>query len=131
MDGRQSLQVDLGTRDLRSASYFTVYKSFDTAKENSIWHITNDQKTTLVLTTDRMADLPAYQYMNYKDVVRDQPKVNVYVQHKEKDSLELTKQWWNIGVRPTAPLLPVINLKGLVRRSLPTTGCSTAASGCR
>lgn len=114
MDGRQSLQVDFGTRDLRSASYFTVYQSFDTAKENSIWHITNDQKTTLVLTTDRMADLPAYQYMNYKDVVRNQPKVNVYVQHKEKDSLELTRQQWNIGVRPTTPLLPVINLKGLI-----------------
>ncbi len=114
LDGRQSLQVDLGTRDLRSASYFTVYQSFDTAKENGIWHIANDQKTTLVLTTDRMADLAAYQYMNYKDVVRDQPKVNVYVQHKEKDSLSPTKQWWHIGVKPTAPLLPVINLKGLL-----------------
>src|SRR5258705_2275747 len=55
VEGISPFRIDLGTRDLHSASYFTVYQSQDTAKENTIWHIVNDQKTTLVLTTDRMA----------------------------------------------------------------------------
>src|SRR6266700_2020032 len=55
--GQSPLRISLGDRDLRSASYFTVYQSFDTANENSIWHMTGSQQTTMVLTTDRMADL--------------------------------------------------------------------------
>jgi hypothetical protein len=107
------LRIDLGDRDLRSSSYFTVYQTLDTAGENSIWHMTSNQQTSLVLTTDRMADLSVYKYMNYKDVVRANPKVNIYVQHKD-DSIAPTNQWWNIGVKPAAPQLPIVNLKGLV-----------------
>jgi hypothetical protein len=113
-NGLAPLRVQLGSRDLRSASFFTVYQSLDTSGENSIWHFTKNQNTSLVLTTDRMADLSVYRYMNYTDVVRDQPKVNVYVQHKEKDSFTVTDQWWNIGIKPVSPQLPVSNFKGLV-----------------
>lgn len=112
--GRQPLQVDLGNRDLRSASYFTVYQSQDTANENGIWYITAGDKTTMVLTTDRMADLSVLQYMNYKDVVRDQPKVNIYVQNKEKDTTAAINQVWNIGTKPVTPQVPIVNFTGLV-----------------
>lgn len=114
INNNQSLQVDLGNRDLRSVSYFTVYQSLDTATENSIWHITNDQQTTLILTTDRMADLSVYQYMNFKDVVKGQPKVNSYVHHKEQGSSIATNQLWHIGMKPATPQLPVANFKGLL-----------------
>src|SRR5438105_10351818 len=114
VNGMQPLRINLGESDLSNASYFTVYQALDTAEENSIWHITNDQQTTLILTTRRMADLSVYQYMNYTDVVRGQPKVNIYVQHKEKDTAIVTKQWWNIGVKPVTPQLPVINFTGLI-----------------
>lgn len=114
VDGSESLQVDLGTRDLHDASYFTVYQSLDTANENTIWHVVNGQQTTLVLTTSRMADLPARKYMNYTDVVKGQPKVNSYVQHKKKDSLPVSNQFWNIGIKPASPNLPVSAFKGLI-----------------
>jgi hypothetical protein len=114
VDGLSPLQVELGTRDLHDASYFTVYQSLDTANENTIWHIVNGEQTTLVLTTSRMADLPAHKYMNYTDLVKGQPKVNSYVQHKKKDSLPAADQWWNIGVKPVTPNLPVSAFKGLI-----------------
>jgi hypothetical protein len=114
VNGSQPLQVNLGYGDWRSVSLFTVYQSTDTATENSIWHLTNDQQTTLILTTDRMADLSDYQYMNFKDVVRSQPKVNVYVHHKENDSTTFTNQRWFIGQKPATPPLPVVNFKGLI-----------------
>lgn len=115
LTGLSPLRVDLGERDLRSASYFTVYQALDTTNEKMVWYMTSNEQTTLVLTTDRMADLSVNQYMNYRDVVRTQPKVNSYVQHKEKDTTgAITKQWWNIGVKPTSPQLPVMDFKGLV-----------------
>lgn len=107
------MRVNLGSHDFNSATYFTVYQSLDVTNENSIWHITSDQKTSLVLTTDRMADLSDYQYMNYTDVIRSQPKVNVYVQHKP-DSVIHTNQFWNIGTKPVTPQLPVSSFRGLV-----------------
>jgi hypothetical protein len=113
-NGANSLSVDFGSRDLRSSTYFTVYQAFDTANEHNIWHISNDQQTTIVLTTDRMADLSLYKYMNYIDVVRDQPKVNVYVQNKNLDSIIPTKQLWKIGMKPTTPQLPIVNFKGYI-----------------
>lgn len=73
MDGGSLLQIGLGTRDLHDASYFTVYQSLDTGRENTVWHLVNGQHTTLVLTTSRMADLSARKYMNYTDLVRGQP----------------------------------------------------------
>src|SRR5882724_2683190 len=113
-NGANSLSVDFGAQDLRSSTYFTVYQSFDTASEHNIWHISNGQKTTIVLTTDRMADLSLYKYMNYIDVIRDQAKVNVYVQNKNKDSVLPTRQSWNIGIKPTTPQLPIVNFKGFI-----------------
>lgn len=106
--------IALGTRDLHNASYFTVYQSQDTAHENAIWHIVNGRQTMLVLTTNRMADLSARRYMNYTDIVRGQPKVNFYVQHKERDSLPVAEQYWNLGVKPASPALPVSTFKGLL-----------------
>ena len=113
-DGISPLQVALGSQDLHNASYFTVYQSLDTTQENTIWHILNGQQTTLVLTTGRMADLTTHKYMNYTDLVKGQPKVSIYIQHKKKDSLPTAAQWWNIGVKPAAPDLPVSAFKGLI-----------------
>ena len=114
IDGVSQLQVELGTQDLHDASYFTVYQALDTSHENAIWHIVNGQQTSLVLTTSRMADLSPHRYMNYTDLVKGQPKVNSYVQHKPKDSLPVADQWWNLGVKPASPALPVSAFKGLI-----------------
>ncbi|MBO9563832.1 MAG: T9SS type A sorting domain-containing protein [Niastella sp.] len=114
LDGRSSLLLPLAPRDWRSASIFTVYQAIDTAHENSIWYTTQNTTTGLVLTTDRMADLPAYRYMNYNDVARHQPKVNVYVQQKEKDTPVATLQSLHIGGQPVTPKVPVVNFNGLI-----------------
>ncbi len=114
IDGVSQVQVELGTKDLHDASFFTVYQSLDTSHENAIWHMVNGQQTSLVLTTSRMADLLPHRYMNYTDLVKGQPKVNSYVQHKQKDSLPVADQWWNLGVQPASPALPVSAFKGLL-----------------
>jgi hypothetical protein len=114
LDGRNSMPLNLALRDWRSASIFTVYQTADTAHENSIWYTTRNTTTGLVLTTDRMADLPAYRYMNYNDVARHQPKVNVYVQQKDKDSAIIVPQSLHIGGQPLTPKVPVVNFNGLI-----------------
>jgi hypothetical protein len=114
LDGRHVLSLNLGNTELRSATFFTVYQVTDTANENSIWYTTQNNRTGLVLTTDRMADLPLYRYMNFHDVIRQQPKVNVYVQYKEKDSFVISPQSLNIGGQPVTPRVPVANFNGLI-----------------
>lgn len=112
--GNKGLQINLGTQDLRRATYFSVYQSTDTASENSIWHISNNQKTSLILTTHRIADLQMLQYMNYTDVHREQPKVSIYVQRNDSLPEVTTNQWWNIGAGPASPKLPAKNFKGVI-----------------
>lgn len=114
LDGRRSLPLNLAARDWRTASIFTVYQTTDTARENTIWYTTQNNTTSLVFTTHRMADLPAYRYMNYNDLIRRQPKVNIYVQQKEKDSPVVALQALHIGGRPLTPKVPVVSFSGLI-----------------
>lgn len=36
------------------------------------------------------------------------------MQHKQKDTLPAAAQWWNIGVKPVTPVLPVSTFRGLI-----------------
>jgi len=112
--GTEQLPILLGSSNVNSASYFTVYQTTDTSDENHIWHITKNYKTGLVFTTKRMADLFTTQYMNYRDVVPLNPKVGSYVQNKEQDTIPPVDQIWYVGVRPTSPKLPIVSFKGLI-----------------
>jgi hypothetical protein len=110
------VKIVLGSGDMSKASYFTVYQPDDTAAEYHIWHLYDDNKVKLVLTTKRMADLVAFKYMNYRDLRPAEPKISTYVQQKTKDSitsLPLTK-YWQIGQLPAVPTIPVKPFKGMV-----------------
>jgi hypothetical protein len=108
------LAIDMGNINSNSASFFTVYQSTDTANENNIWYLQRDQKTNLVLTTRRMADLAAYEYMNYTDIVLRHPKVNVYVQHKAKDISAPVTQSLVFGKKTDSPQLPINSFSGMI-----------------
>lgn len=112
--GNSQLKVDLRTADFSKASYFTVYQPVNISEENIIWHMSKDQKTDLVLTTSRMADLGEIRYMNFTDRFPLNPKVNTYVQQKLTDSIAPLSQYWNIGFKPANPQLPIAALKGWV-----------------
>lgn len=109
-----TLYVNANGIDLSKASYFTVYQCTNANKENIIWHTLKDQKTGLVLTTSRLADLSDYKYMNYIDKLPQAPKVNMYVQQKEKDSIAALTQSLNLGSLPSSPSLPITTFTGLL-----------------
>jgi hypothetical protein len=107
------LPVFLGRHNFNAGSYFAVYLSKNTG-EDHIWHITENNKTELVLTTSRMADLGAYHYMTYTDVVPGNPKVNTYVQQKETGINTPVERIWYLGKKPASPELPVTSFEGLI-----------------
>lgn len=109
-----SIRIRLSGKELNSASFFTVYKPTDTARENIIWHLRRNEKTNLVLTTNRMADLESYSYMNYIDLVKRNPKVNIYIQHKEKATNTISTQLLLLGNKPSFPQLPIRNFSGMI-----------------
>lgn len=112
--GNASLQIELNGTILNPASLFTVYQCTSTAQENIIWHIRNNEKMGLVLTTSRMADLTNIRYMNYTDRMPLQPKVNAYVQQNNPDSISQTAHIWQIGQKPASPQLPIAPFTGLL-----------------
>lgn len=114
LNGTNSLSANLGKEELHSATFFTVYQARDTSVEHLIWSIEKNQKPSLVLTTERMADLVDYKYMNFTDLAPATPKINIYGQLKSKDSLALQEQTWNIGKIPASPRLPVSSFSGLI-----------------
>lgn len=109
-----SLSVNLGKETLDKATFFTVYQASDVRNEQLIWTIDKNQKTNLVLTTNRVADIVDYRYMNFTDLAPATPKINIYGQLKSKDSIEVNEQTWHIGKLPASPQLPVGTFNGLV-----------------
>ncbi len=114
LNGKNTLSANLGKEALHRATFFTVYQAGNTGKDQLIWTIHKNKKTSLVLTTNRLADLDDYQYMNFTDLAPAMPKINIYGQSKPKDSLEVTEQTWNIGKIPASPQLPVSVFSGLI-----------------
>jgi hypothetical protein len=114
MNGTNNLSINLGKEEMNRATFFTVYHTGNTSRDQLIWTVDKNKKTDLVLTTDRVADLEDYRYMNFTDLTPTMPKINIYGQSKSKDSLEITEQTWNIGKIPTSPQLPVSNFSGLI-----------------
>lgn len=108
------LFLPLGNERLPSATFFTVYQTKERQKDQLIWSIEKNKKTSLVLTTERVADLEAIRYMNFTDLAPAMPKINIYGQLKSVDSSEVAEQTWNIGNLPTSPELPVSVFNGLV-----------------
>ncbi len=114
LNGSNRLSIVLGNDNIDNATYFTIYQSADSAKENHIWSIEKNKKTRVVLTSRRMADLDDFKYMNYTVLLPAAPKMNIYAQSKQKDTIPVTEQSWNIGMALAAPKLPVTNFNGLI-----------------
>lgn len=109
-----NLSLSLSNKSLAESTIFTVYHAADTSREQTVWHLDRNQNAEIVLTTDRLSDLDTYSYMNYRDVKRSVPKVNVYIQQKPKLSLLAGESVWHIGYRPSAPKLPISDFSGLI-----------------
>lgn len=98
---------------INKGSFFIVYGCTDTIHENILWQINNRQSTSLVSTTDRLADLSLYSYMNFYDVTRGQPKVNIY-EHQRDSVIISTGNRMYIGIKPASPVLPVSDFTGTI-----------------
>ncbi|HAK78351.1 MAG TPA: hypothetical protein DCM71_15920 [Runella sp.] len=109
-----SLSANLGREELHKATFFTVYQAKPTDKEHLIWFLEKEKKISLVLTTERVADLENYRYMNFTDVAPTKPKIAIYSQSKPKDTVAVANQTWNIGQLPTSVQLPVSVFNGLL-----------------
>lgn len=113
-NGNSNLLVPIDKRKLSAVSYFTIYKSSDTSHESVIWHTLNDNKTDLVLTTSRMANLASIQYMNYTDVIKGNAKINIYLQQPGKQNYQPLKHTMQVASKPSNPKLPVSSFKGSI-----------------
>ncbi|WP_295795221.1 T9SS type A sorting domain-containing protein [Mucilaginibacter sp.] len=113
-NGAMTLPIRLPDSSLTNATFFVAYQSKATNSEGVVWHLSKQNKTTIVFTTNRLADLETYQYMNYRDFFLANPKIGTYTQQKLKDTVFPAKQSWNIGFKPESPRLPVFSFNGII-----------------
>lgn len=116
LNGTDSVSLNMGDTSLNHCTLFTVYQPFDVSHENVIWHATKAGTTSLVMTTERAADLTTNSYMNFRDMQVGYPKIGIYSQ-QVADSIPVT-HYWNIGYRPVTPQLPVVSLAGLLPEAI-------------
>jgi hypothetical protein len=107
----ESIDLALAPLDLSKATFFTVYQTEDMLAEYSIWHFEKNDLPQLVLTSHRIADLQAIQYIHFSNVDKKQPQINTYLQHLPKDPIPIFNQKLRLGSKPNQHL-PVSFFKG-------------------
>lgn len=105
-------QLSLKDLDLSKMTIFVVYQSRMTNEENVVWSIEQDGRTSLMLTTDRLANLLDYEYINFTEQRSLLPKLNAYF-HNEKMPSH-TNSTLLIGAQSERPKTPATKLKGAV-----------------
>lgn len=82
-------------KGLSKMTLFVVYWSQDTTQEQLLWSIADQEKDHLLSTTERLANLEQYQFLNYLDQSKSHPQIQTYFQHGKEAtsaSLKLGKQ---------------------------------------
>ncbi|MCB9279277.1 MAG: T9SS type A sorting domain-containing protein [Lewinellaceae bacterium] len=103
--------------NLSQLHIFTVYQPEDTAAEKSIWCLESDTASRMILTTSRMADLEAFQYMNFDFKQQGRAEVSAYFQNgveAEKSQDPPAKQFIRVGAIPGDRNLPIRPFKGVI-----------------
>lgn len=108
------IQLDFSNQNLDAVSVFSVYKNQEIQNENIIWHRLRNGNAELVLSSRRMADIVAYQYLNFTDLFPGHPKINAFVWQGTTSSPAGNTHSFVWGMKPPAPTLPVNNFSGQI-----------------
>ncbi|NUQ24996.1 MAG: hypothetical protein HUU34_13675 [Saprospiraceae bacterium] len=100
--------------DLSRATFFIVCHPIDMLSERIIWSYEKDNKSTLVLTTHRMADLESFNYMNFEPNANNIPSIKTYHQFKSHVDSTVFSRILRIGEKGFTPELPVSTFKGIL-----------------
>ncbi|GJM33040.1 MAG: hypothetical protein DHS20C18_20410 [Saprospiraceae bacterium] len=105
--------ISINDLDLNQATFFTIYQAADSTLEKSIWHLSRSDSTRLVLSTQRLADLQQWNYLNFSEVQTSQPSLNTYQLHTKTKS-QADNQTLHLGSVPTDQALPLVAFQGLL-----------------
>lgn len=104
----KSIQEEI--EGISKMTLFVVYWSQDTTHEQLLWSIADLKKDYLLSTTERLANLEQYQFLNYLDQVKSLPQIQTYFQH-EKDA---SSAFLKFGKQPLNQSIPVEEFSGSI-----------------
>lgn len=96
--------------DLSQLTLFVVYWSQDSTQEQLIWSIANQEKDQLLSTTERLANLEEYRFLNYLDQEKAKPKIQTYFQNESSMHSTTLK----LGAVPLNQAIPVQPFNGII-----------------
>ncbi|HMQ62043.1 MAG TPA: T9SS type A sorting domain-containing protein [Flavilitoribacter sp.] len=117
-DGAENgILFPVSSGNLSQLHIFTVYDPADTASEKSIWCLESGDASRMVLTTHRMADLEAFQYMNFDFKQQGRAEVSAYFQNgvqAPKGDAPSNVQYIRAGGMPRGRDLPITPFRGVI-----------------
>ncbi|MEM8526313.1 MAG: T9SS type A sorting domain-containing protein [Bacteroidota bacterium] len=96
--------------NLSKMTLFVVYWNQDTMQEQLLWSISNQEKDYLLSTTERLANLTHYQFINYLSQSKSSPQIQTYFQYEKEMPLAALK----FGEQPMNTNIPVQKFRGTI-----------------
>lgn len=96
--------------DLSQLTLFVVYWSPDSRQEQLIWAISDDKQDHLLSTTERLANLDDYRFLNYIDQPKSKPIIQTYFQNEPMEAASTIK----FGGLPKNKNIPIQPFDGTI-----------------
>lgn len=80
-EGQREVVLPIAHDELTQATFISLHQAQDTFLERSIWSYESPDEQTLLLSTDRLADLAKGKFLNFLNVIKGGPRLNTYYQH--------------------------------------------------
>ncbi len=111
---QKGLSISLGNGDFSKQTIFMVSAPADLNDEKCLWAFEKNDQSQVLMTTDRVADLKTYRYMNFATKIASRANVVTYYSNSDNDQVKNIRQTLRIGGKPLKSELPVTAFKGHV-----------------
>lgn len=112
-EGQKEVVLPIAYDELTRATFISLHQAQDTFLERSIWSYESPDEQTLLLSTDRLADLAKGKFLNFLNVAKSGPRLNTYYQHLPPASKSARLGKLRLGHIPSTLGIPVSPFSGL------------------
>lgn len=113
VEGQREIEIPIAYNELAQATFISLHQAQDTFLERSIWSYESPDHQTLLLSTDRLADLRQGKFLNFLNMPRGGPRLNTYYQHLPPASKSTRLGKLRLGHISSTLGVPVASFSGL------------------
>ena len=108
--------IMLPSRETEQFTVFVVYRHIQTDSEQTVWSVSGESGTSLVMTTERLQDLRHTGYIHHAIETRPQYRILTYIHNRCADTENRLSEnlWFTIGTKPSNPTVSARDFSGYI-----------------